>query len=766
MSTTHNLGFPRIGAQRELKRAVEAYWKGDIGRDELEQTGRTLRARHWAVQAQAGLDLIPVGDFSWYDQLLDMSCLLGAVPPRFGHAGGDVDLDTRFRMARGRAPTGAAVAACEMTKWFDTNYHYLVPEFHAGQRFTLSSSQLFDQVAEAQALGHTVKPVIPGPLSYLWLGKCKGGDFDKLELLDALLPVYGEILDRLRSQGVAWVQIDEPILVLDLPQDWKAAFESVYSRWQSTGVKRLLATYFGALGDNLGLTCRLPVDGLHIDAVRAPGQLNRVLDQLPAYKVLSVGIVDGRNIWRTDLDSTLTVLEAAHERLGERLWLAPSCSLLHVPVDLETETGVTEDIKRWLAFATQKLDEIALLGRVLDAGRDDVAVALAESRAALAARRCSTDIHRQAVKARLAALDTSMARRNRPYPERAPLQHAWLKLPVFPTTSIGSFPQTQDIRATRRDYREGVIDATEYRACMEAEIADTVRRQEALGLDVLVHGEPERNDMVEYFGELLDGFAFTANGWVQSYGSRCVKPPIIYGDVERPAAMTVDWIRFAQSCTERPMKGMLTGPVTILNWSFVRDDQPRADTCAQIALALRDEVLDLEQAGIRIIQIDEAALREGLPLRKGDWKAYLGWAVHAFRLCASGVADDTQIHTHMCYSEFNDIIEAIADMDADVITIETSRSDMELLDVFEDFEYPNEIGPGVYDIHSPNVPAMDDIVALMEKAAQRIPAQRLWVNPDCGLKTRGWPEVEAALNNMVAAARRLRENHEARRQYA
>ncbi|HHJ15683.1 MAG TPA: 5-methyltetrahydropteroyltriglutamate--homocysteine S-methyltransferase, partial [Gammaproteobacteria bacterium] len=545
MSTTHNPGFPRIGAQRELKRALESYWGGESSREDLEQAGRTLRARHWAVQARAGLDLIPVGDFSWYDQVLDMSCLLGAVPPRFGHTGGDVDLDTCFRMARGRAPSGQPAAACEMTKWFDTNYHYLVPEFHAGQRFFLSSSQLFDQVAEAQALGYAVKPVILGPLSYLWLGKCKGGDFDRLELLDALLPVYGEILDRLRAQGVTWVQVDEPVLVLDLPQAWKTAFESVYSRWQSGGVKRLLATYFGALGDNLGLACGLPVDGLHIDAVRAPGQLNSVLDRLPAYKVLSVGVIDGRNIWRTDLEGALTVLEAARERLGDRLWLAPSCSLLHVPVDLAAETGIAEDLKCWLAFATQKLDEIALLGRALEAGRAAVAGELEASRAALAARRSSTDIHRPAVIARLAAVDAAMARRNRPYAERAPLQHAWLKLPEFPTTTIGSFPQTPDIRATRRDYRQGVIDAAEYRARMEAEIADTVQRQEALGLDVLVHGEPERNDMVEYFGELLDGFAFTANGWVQSYGSRCVKPPIIYGDVERPAPMTVDWMRFA-----------------------------------------------------------------------------------------------------------------------------------------------------------------------------------------------------------------------------
>ncbi|HHO67499.1 MAG TPA: 5-methyltetrahydropteroyltriglutamate--homocysteine S-methyltransferase [Gammaproteobacteria bacterium] len=756
MTLTHNLGFPRIGARRELKHALEAYWNGDCSRDSLAQTGRALRARHWAQQAAAGLDLLPVGDFSWYDQVLDMSCMLGAIPPRFGHAGGEVDLDTRFRMARGRAPSGDPVQACEMTKWFDTNYHYIVPELHAGQTFALSSSQLFDQVDEALALGHAVKPVILGPLSFLWLGKCKGPRFDRLQLLDALLPVYGEIVARLAARGIEWVQVDEPILVLDLPPAWKQAFESAYSRWQGGGVRRLLATCFGTLDDNLGLACGLPVDGLHIDAVRAPQQLAAVLDRLPPYKVLSAGVVDGRNVWRTDLDAALTLLEPARARLGERLWVAPSCSLLHVPVDLAAETGLGSELRAWLAFAVQKLDEVSLLGRALDAGSEAVAEALADARAALQARRTSALIHRPAVRRRLAAVDESQARRNRPYLERAPLQRAWLKLPLFPTTTIGSFPQTPDIRAARRAFRDGRLDAAGYRSRMRAEIADVVRRQEALGLDVLVHGEPERNDMVEYFGEQLDGFAFTANGWVQSYGSRCVKPPILYGDVQRRGPMTVDWIRYAQSCTTRPVKGMLTGPVTLLNWSFVRDDQPRADTCAQIALALRDEVLDLEAAGIRIIQIDEAALREGLPLRRTAWPAYLDWAVRAFRLTAGGVRDDTQIHTHMCYSEFNDIIAAIAAMDADVITIETSRSDGELLDVFEDFHYPNEIGPGVYDIHSPNVPSVDEIVERMQQAARRIPPQRLWVNPDCGLKTRGWPEVTAALENLVAAAKRLR----------
>ncbi len=757
MSKTHNLGFPRIGARRELKQAVEAYWRGDIDQTQLEQTGRELRQRHWQLQADAGLDLIPVGDFSWYDHVLDLSAMLGAVPPRFNWSSDTVDLDTTFRMARGRAPSGEPTTACEMTKWFDTNYHYLVPEFHADQSFSLSSSKLFDETAEAQALGHQVKPVILGPLSYLWLGKAKGAEFDKLELLDSLLPIYGEILQRLKAQGVEWVQIDEPILVLDLPQEWKSAFESAYNRLQTGGLNILLATYFGALGNNLTTACRLPVAGLHIDAVRTPDQISAVIDHLPAYKVLSIGIVDGRNIWRTNLDNALATLENAGQRLGDRLWIAPSCSLLHVPVDLEQEDQLDDKLKSWLAFATQKLDEITTLQQALSGKNDAVAGKLAAARAALDARSRSSRIHSPEVKRRIDGITEEMARRTRPYVKRAPLQRSWLKLPLFPTTTIGSFPQTAEIRHTRKAFKQGEIEEQEYISRMQQEIALVVEKQEQLGLDVLVHGEPERNDMVEYFGELLEGFAFTRFGWVQSYGSRCVKPPIIFGDVSRPRPMTVEWIRYAQSCTDKPMKGMLTGPVTILNWSFVRDDQPRSTTCTQIALAIRDEVQDLEQAGIKVFQIDEAALREGLPLRKGEWQHYLDWTVHAFRITASGVADDTQIHTHMCYSEFNDIIKSIAAMDADVITIETSRSDMELLDVFEDFEYPNEIGPGVYDIHSPNVPTVEEIVDLMTKASQRIPAERLWVNPDCGLKTRGWPEVETALARMVEAARILRE---------
>ncbi|MFZ5593856.1 MAG: 5-methyltetrahydropteroyltriglutamate--homocysteine S-methyltransferase [Pseudomonadota bacterium] len=759
MTIAHNLGFPRIGAQRELKRAVEAYWAGQLDRTGLERTGRELRARHWAVQAGAGLDLLPVGDFSWYDQVLDMSALLGVVPPRFGWLDDTVDLDTYFRMARGRAPTGADVPACEMTKWFDTNYHYIVPEFGADQSFRLASNRLFDEVSEAVALGYKVKPVLVGPLTYLWLGKTKGTEFDKLTLLDHLLPVYGEILDRLGAQGVDWVQIDEPILALDLPLSWKNAFESAYARLQQPGLKRLLATYFGALEDNTALACRLPVDGLHVDLVRAPEQLAAVLDQLPAYKVLSAGVVDGRNIWRADLEKCLDILSPLKERLGERLWIAPSCSLLHSPVDLALEDKLDGELKLWLSFATQKTSEVVVLKRALNGSRDMVAEQLDASREANMGRHRSERIHRVDVQARAAAMTAGIAERDHPYPVRRIAQQQRLALPLFPTTTIGSFPQTTRIRNARRDYKAGQITLSEYTERMREEIAYAVRKQEELDLDVLVHGEAERNDMVEYFGELLEGFAFTSNGWVQSYGSRCVKPPVIFGDVSRPRPMTVDWTIYAQSLTARPMKGMLTGPVTILQWSFVRDDQPRSQTALQIALALRDEVCDLEKSGIGVIQIDEPAFREGLPLRKKHWQEYLDWAVRAFRIAASGVRDDTQIHTHMCYSEFNDIIASIAALDADVITIETSRSDMELLDAFADFAYPNEIGPGVYDIHTPRLPTVAEIEALLEKAATVIPAERLWVNPDCGLKTRQWPEVEAALRNMVEAAKKLRLRH-------
>lgn len=755
MTIIHTLGLPRMGTGRELKWALEGYWQGRRGADDLLAVARELRARHWAMQAQAGCALVTVGDFSLYDHVLDMSARLGVVPERFGWSGGEVDLDTYFRMARGRAPSGTPAFACEMTKWFDTNYHYLVPELAPGQRFELAHHDLFAQVDEAHALGYAVKVAMVGPLTWLWLAKAQG-DFDRLGLLEALLPVYGRILGRLAGQGVAWVQLDEPILALDLPSAWRAAFEPAYHVLRNSGARILLASYFGALGDNLMTAARLPVAGLHVDAIGAPEELPQVADWLSAVQVLSVGCVDGRNVWRADLDATLDRLAPIHARLGERLWLAPSCSLLHVPLDVTLEDGLDPEIRPWLAFAQQKLDELAVLARGLTQGREAVADELAQCRAALAARRASPRVTDPAVRARLAAIRPEDAVRASPYARRALVQRRRLGLPPFPTTTIGSFPQTADIRAARRAFRAGHIDRAEYDETMRAEIRHAVDIQERLGLDVLVHGEAERNDMVEYFGEQLQGYAFTAHGWVQSYGSRCVKPPIIYGDVARPAPMTVAWIAYAQSLTQKPMKGMLTGPITLLKWSFVRDDQPWRDTALQIALALRDEIRDLEAAGIGIIQVDEPAFREAMPLRASRRAAYLAWAVQAFRLATGGVRDETQIHTHMCYSEFNDIIDAIAELDADVITIETARSNMELLDAFAGFDYPNEIGPGVYDIHSPNVPAVDAMVRLMRKAAARIPAERLWVNPDCGLKTRAWAETEAALANMVEAARRLR----------
>jgi len=775
MATTHNLGFPRIGAKRELKFALENYWKGQTSRDALKAVGAQLRERHWNDQAR--LDFVPVGDFAFYDQVLDMSFTLGNLPERVRDFHGDA-LDNAFRVARGRSAqtthvaqvTGAAetaqehnaccggVAAGEMTKWFDTNYHYIVPEFTSATNFSLDATRLVAQLAEARTCGVHAKPVIIGPVTYLWLGKSKdpNGAWDRLALLPKLLPVYGALLDTFAALGIDWVQIDEPALVTELDANWRNAFVTAYDSLSTRRVKLLLATYFGQLQDNLELACALPVDGLHIDAINARDELAQAAALLPATAVLSVGAINGRNIWKTDLNATLEWLEPLAQKLGDRLWIAPSCSLLHVPVDLESEHKLDAEIRSWLAFALQKLDEVKLLADALNNGRASVAAALASNAAAIVNRRTSPRVNNPAVKAAVARIDAALGQRYSRYTARAPKQAALLNLPAFPTTTIGSFPQTAEIRHARSQFKAGALDKAGYDAAMQAEIARSVREQESLGLDVLVHGEAERNDMVEYFGEQLEGYAFSQFGWVQSYGSRCVKPPILFGDISRPNAMTVEWISYAQTLTKKPMKGMLTGPVTILNWSFVRDDQPRPVSCRQLALAIREEVLDLEKAGVRVIQIDEAALREGLPLRRSQWNEYLQWAVDSFRITANGVRDETQIHTHMCYSEFNDIIASIADMDADVITIETSRSDMELLDAFDNFNYPNEIGPGVYDIHSPNIPSQEHIVQLMKKAAERIPRQRLWVNPDCGLKTRQWAEVIPALTNMVAAARTLR----------
>ncbi len=755
MVTTHTLGFPRIGANRELKFALEHFWNGKLSENDLLDIVRKLRETHW--QQQSNMDFTTVGDFSLYDQVLDMSFTVGNLPERFRRMEGS-DLDRYFRIARGRSGQDSEtnnVRAAEMTKWFDTNYHYIVPEFDATTQFNLNTDRLYSQIAEAQQFGFAVKPVIIGPVTYLWLGKTTDAS-NKLDMLERILPAYVELLNGLKTRGVEWVQIDEPILVTELSAEWRHALSQSYHCLNSSPINILLATYFGELQKNLPLVCELPVQGIHLDAVRARDEVIKLIDWSPAHRIVSLGVVDGRNIWKTDLNATLDRLEPVHARLKERLWIAPSCSLLHVPVDLENEEALAPNIHHWLAFAQQKLEELDILSTALNCGRDRVVHQLKDNATAIDDRNSSMQIHNLSVKRRVSSVTNTMSQRQSTYVERHPRQADRLKLPLFPTTTIGSFPQTLEIRKTRRKFNNGELDSAAYQTQMKREIESCIREQEALGLDVLVHGEPERNDMVEYFGEQLDGVAFSQAGWVQSYGSRCVKPPIIFGDISRPKPMTCDWIDFASSLTNKPLKGMLTGPVTLLNWSFVRDDQSRAETCLQLALAMRDEVLDLEKAGINIIQIDEAALREGMPLRKSQWQSYLNWAVNSFQIAANGVQDTTQIHTHMCYSEFNDIINSIAAMDADVITIETSRSNMELLDVFDEFNYPNQIGPGVYDIHSPNTPSTESIVGLMQNAAAKIPSDRLWINPDCGLKTRTWEEVKPALQNMVAAAEMLR----------
>jgi 5-methyltetrahydropteroyltriglutamate--homocysteine methyltransferase len=774
----HTLGYPRIGEKRELKKATEAYWQGKIPRAELEETGRVLRKRNWLTQKAAGIDLIPSNDFSFYDPMLDLTCLVGNVPPRFGWRGEPVDLDTRFAIARGVSPKAevhsaspaCGPAACqpavstyasEMTKWFDTNYHYIVPEFHSQTQFKLSATKVFDEFSEALAIGITTKPVLVGPVTYLKLGKEQDAgnpSFDRLELLPRLLPVYIEVLQKLADLGAEWVQLDEPVFALDLADGERAALMAAYATLAAAvpRIKILAASYFGGLRDNLPTFLSLPVFALHIDVVRETSKLDTILREFDGKQLLSLGVVDGRNIWRSDFAAILPLLEKAVSLFGaERFLIAPSCSLQHVPVTLRNETKFDAEFKGWLAYAEEKLSEVVILRDL--AGGLARPEALAANQAAADSRRSSPRIHRLAVKERVARITAAQRNRSSPFILRRASQRKRLNLPLFPTTTIGSFPQTDAVRSARAKWKKRELSDADYEKFLEAETLSCVRYQEEIGIDMLVHGEFERNDMVEYFGEQLDGFAFSENGWVQSYGSRYVKPPIIFGDVARPKPMTVRWASYAQSLTKRPMKGMLTGPVTVLQWSFVRDDQPRSDTTFQIALALRDEVLDLEKAGIAAIQIDEPAIREGLPLRREDWRHYLDWAVTAFRLTAAGVRDDTQIHTHMCYSEFNDIIQAIAALDADVITIETSRSNMELLGAFVNFKYPNEIGPGVYDIHSPRVPQVEEMVNLMLKAERVLPAEGLWINPDCGLKTRGWAEVKPSLVNMVEAARELRQ---------
>ncbi len=765
---THNLGYPRIGDQRELKKACEQYWAGKIILEELLNTGRNICNENWKIQKEAGIDLIPCNDFSYYDQVLDLTLTLGAVPKRYHEVAlkkNCSELDLYFAMARGYQKDGLDITAMEMTKWFDTNYHYIVPEFVKNQKFQLSSNKIFNEYEGALQAGIKAKPVIIGPVTYLLLGKEKEEGFDKLDLVGNLLPVYIEILTRLQEQGAEYIQFDEPFLALDLCGKAKETYRLVYGeiRKRFPNLKFIIATYFEGLKDNLSLAAKLPVDVLHIDLVRNPEQLDDLLNEVPENLGLSLGIVDGRNIWKNDLEHSLKFIQKATEKLGsDRILIAPSCSLLHSPCDIDFETDLNEEIKSWLSFSRQKIEEVVILKELASGSSDENVISRFEkSKEDLANRKTSLLIHNEAVKQRAKAVTEKQAQRESVFGIRKVIQQKILDLPLFPTTTIGSFPQTPEVRSWRAKFKKGQLTAQQYNELLKQETASTISWQEEIGLDVLVHGEFERNDMVEYFGERLEGFAFTKNGWVQSYGSRCVKPPVIFGDVYRPNPMTVYWSEYAQSLTKKWVKGMLTGPVTILQWSFVRDDQPRSETCRQIALAIRDEVVDLERAGIRIIQIDEPAIREGLPLRKSEWDAYLKWAVESFRISASGVQNETQIHTHMCYSEFNDIIQHISALDADVITIECSRSQMELLDAFAAFRYPNEIGPGVYDIHSPRVPSQSEMVRLLEKAQSVIPADQLWVNPDCGLKTRDWGETHKALKEMVAAARQLRVTVEA-----
>lgn len=754
MTLIHNLGYPRIGADRELKKAIEQHWHGQLSEAELLEIGKTIRLQNWRTQIDAGIELLPVGDFAWYDHILQLALTFDVIPERHRHSNAVSPLTQLFELARGASHCCGNHAALEMTKWFDTNYHYLVPEFASQQQFRLTNSPLLEQLDEAKVLETPLKAVITGPLTFLYLGRYEG---DKLALVDALVAGYQQLFVEIAARGVEWVQIDEPILALELDDKWQQAFSRVYQQFVDSPVKLLLTSYFGEVTLDWQTLVDLPVAGLHLDLVRAPQQLSQALKYWPRNRVLSLGVIDGRNIWRSDLQATINLLGDVKEQFGSQLWVAPSCSLQHVPVSTEREQQLDPELLSWLSFAKQKLSELVAVGHYLDGradGQDSAQLALSQH--VVVSRGQSLRITDPNVRERVSQLNEVDYQRHSPYIRRQELQQQHLKLPLLPTTTIGSFPQTGEIRRKRADFKAGRIDQSDYDAFIAAQIDDVVARQEQLGLDVLVHGESERNDMVEYFAPFLSGVAQTQFGWVQSYGTRCVKPPVIYGDVSRPEPMTVRWSQYAQSKSTKPVKGMLTGPQTILGWSFVRSDLPRADVAEQIALALRDEVVDLEQAGIAIIQIDEPALREGLPLRRSEWPDYLQKAVRAFRLSASGVADKTQIHTHMCYSKFNDIIASIADLDADVITIETSRSAMKLLDAFEAFEYPNEIGPGVYDIHSPVVPQAAWIEQLLRLAAQKIPVERLWVNPDCGLKTRDWPETEASLKVMVEVAKKLR----------
>ena len=749
---THTLGYPRIGQQRALKWALERHWRDELSASDLEAVAAEVRGESLAAQDEAGIDRPACGDFSFYDGMADLALLFGQAPRRFGELpNANAAL---FDLTRGKQAGGEKIPPLAMKKWFNSNYHYLVPELDAGRPFRLDAERFLAPLREAVAANPQSKAVLVGPITFLWLSRGAHPD-DRLARSAELASAYAELLGRIASLGIEWVQIDEPVLGLDLPPEWLAAFEPVYHRLKTPGLKLMLATYFGAPDGQVARLASLPVDGVHVDATSGV-DLDAVVDRLPSFKVLSVGILDGRAIWRADLAAMMDCLEPLHRQLGKRLWLAPSCSLLHLPLDARSETQLPLALRENLSFARQKLDELAILARGLAEGRGAIATEIESAEAARARLEALRGRRNEGLRNRIRASLVDEPSRGSAYPQRARSQRDRLGLPTLPTTTIGSFPQTDAIRTARRAFKRGEIERGEYETRMREEIATAVRFQESIGLDMLVHGEPERNDMVEYFGEQLDGYAFTRQGWVQSYGSRCVKPPIIWGDVVRPSPLTVSWSRHAQSLTDRPVKGMLTGPVTMLFWSFVRDDLSREAIAYQIAEALREEVQELAEAGIAAIQVDEPAFREGLPLRRRDWPGYLDWAVRAFRHATAVAPDDCQVHTHMCYSEFNDIIESIAALDADVITIETTRSNMQLLDAFADFDYPNEIGPGIWDIHSPLVPEVDEMVERLRLALGKVPAERLWVNPDCGLKTRAWPEVEESLAHLVAAARQLR----------
>jgi 5-methyltetrahydropteroyltriglutamate--homocysteine methyltransferase len=763
MAQATNLGYPRIGPDRELKRATEAYWKAELSLEDLLETGAKLRMQAWSLQREAGIDIIPCNDFSFYDQVLDAVATVGAVPSRYGWSGDQVGLDTYFAMARGAQREGLDVGAMEMTKWFDTNYHYLVPEYGPDQTFSLSSSKALDEYSEAVTAGIRAKPVLIGPVSLIRLGKSRESDFDPLSAhLDGLVEVYCELIKRLAAAGAEWIQLDEPVLVGECGRDELAALERAYGAMAANkgNARLILQTYFGHLGDAYPAVRGLPVDGIGLDLVRSAQNFELVRRHgAPADKWLVAGVVDGRNVWITDLSATLSRLEELADLAGgsEKLMVSPSCSLLHVPIDVDREGELDPELRSWLSFANQKLGEVVTLTRGLNRGREAIAAALDANGQALESRRTSSRTQNPTVRSRLAGLGEQAEERASAFTMRRAAQSAFLTIPsLLPTTSIGSYPQTPEVRRKRSQHRTGEISQRDYEGFIEAETKKVIELQEDIGLDVLVHGEFERTDMVEYFAQQLEGYAFTQYAWVQSYGSRYVRPPVLYGDIHRPGPMTVRWFQFAQSMTKRPVKGMLTGPVTMLQWSFVRDDQPRSETCRQLALAVRDEVLDLEAAGANVIQVDEPALREGLPLRRDEWAQYLDWAISAFRLATGGVADTTQIHTHMCYSEFNEIIDAIAAMDADVLLIENARSGAELLEVFKEFNYKNDIGPGVYDIHSPRIPPADEMASQLRASLGVLGERQVWVTPDCGLKTRTYEECVPALRNMVSAAQRIR----------